>query len=349
MIKVSIIVPVYKVEAYLNRCIDSLINQTLKEIEIILVNDGSPDNCPQICDDYVKRDSRIKVIHKKNEGLGFARNSGLQIANGEFVAFVDSDDFVDINMYEVLYNTAKLNKLDTVFCNCSYNRDSVIKERNEVDKLTIFEGKKEIRQFLLDMIGPEPSYKNNVKYLMSVWRAIYSNELLKQERIKFCSEREFISEDIIFHIDYLPKSDKVGFVPEHFYFYCYNENSLTKDISSEKSDKQVILLQEIRLRLSRVFEEDIFLNNYIRLVLARTFTILRGDYISCQKSGTSAFKKIKARVSESLWQNIFVSYPYTDLPLKHKIFYLPLRYKWVRLIQLQVIILRYIWKLFKQM
>lgn len=105
--KVSIIVPVYNVEKYFDRCINSLINQTLREIEIILVDDESPDNCPEMCDKYAKKDSRIKVIHKKNGGLGFARNSGLDIAAGEYFAFVDSDDYVDLDFYEKLYTAAK--------------------------------------------------------------------------------------------------------------------------------------------------------------------------------------------------------------------------------------------------
>ena len=90
--KVSIIVPVYNVEKYLKRCVDSLVGQTLKDIEIILVDDGSPDGCPKMCDDFVATDSRIKVVHKPNGGLGSARNAGLEVAKGEYVAFVDSDD-----------------------------------------------------------------------------------------------------------------------------------------------------------------------------------------------------------------------------------------------------------------
>lgn len=93
--KVSIVVPIYNVEKYLHRCVNSLIRQTLKDIEIILVDDGSPDNCPKICDEYKNKDIRVKVIHKKNAGLGLARNSGLDEAKGEYVVFVDSDDFIE--------------------------------------------------------------------------------------------------------------------------------------------------------------------------------------------------------------------------------------------------------------
>ena len=111
---ISIIVPIYNVERYFRRCMNSLLNQTLQDIEIILVDDESPDNCPEICEEYAAKDSRIKVIHKKNAGLGFARNSGLKLATGEYVAFVDSDDYVDLTMYEKLYLTAKEFSLPTI-------------------------------------------------------------------------------------------------------------------------------------------------------------------------------------------------------------------------------------------
>lgn len=105
--KVSVVVPIYNTEPYLERCMQSLLSQTLKDIEIILVDDGSPDCSPKMCDEYAQKDSRIKVIHKRNAGLGYARNSGLEIATGEYVAFIDSDDYIAPNMYEKLYNTAK--------------------------------------------------------------------------------------------------------------------------------------------------------------------------------------------------------------------------------------------------
>ena len=114
MSKVSIVVPIYNVEKYLKQCIESIINQTLQDIEIILVDDGSPDNCPQICDEYAKKDSRIKVVHKKNGGLSSARNAGIEVATGDFIGFVDSDDYIELDMYEKMYNIAKENHVDFV-------------------------------------------------------------------------------------------------------------------------------------------------------------------------------------------------------------------------------------------
>lgn len=101
---ISVIIPIYKVEAYLKRCVDSIINQTYKNLEIILVDDGSPDNCPQICDDYAKQDSRVKVVHKENGGLSDARNAGMAVATGEYISFIDSDDWIDKTFISTLYD-----------------------------------------------------------------------------------------------------------------------------------------------------------------------------------------------------------------------------------------------------
>ena len=103
--KISVIVPIYKVENYLHRCVDSIINQTYTNLEIILVDDGSPDNCPMICDEYAKKDSRIRIVHKKNEGVAVARNVGIDIATGKYIMFVDSDDFIENDMIKsMLYD-----------------------------------------------------------------------------------------------------------------------------------------------------------------------------------------------------------------------------------------------------
>lgn len=115
--KISIIVPVYKAEPYLRKCIDSILNQTFKDFELILVDDGSPDRCGEICDEYALKDSRIKIIHKENSGRSSARNVGLDIAQGEYIGFVDSDDWIEPDMYEVLYSKAKIESADIIALN----------------------------------------------------------------------------------------------------------------------------------------------------------------------------------------------------------------------------------------
>ena len=116
---ISVIVPVYKTEKYLNKCIESIVNQTYENLEIILVDDGSPDNCPSICDSWAEKDKRIKVIHKENAGVSAARNSALEIFSGKYVSFVDSDDWIDNDCIEYLYNSVVSTGADVV-CACIY-------------------------------------------------------------------------------------------------------------------------------------------------------------------------------------------------------------------------------------
>ena len=211
--KVSIIVPIYNVEKYLRQCLDTIIDQTLREIEIILVDDGSTDSSLTICKEYEQKDNRIKLIHKENEGLGYTRNRGLQEATGEFVGFIDSDDWIELDMFEKLYQTAIENKADTCLGNIK-------------GKKLIFEGNEVKQQLLPKMMGAR--YDGTDYYGMSVCRGIHQLELIKRYNIQFPSERELISEDIIFDISYYSIAKKVVILQQHFYHYRENLTSLTK-------------------------------------------------------------------------------------------------------------------------
>src|SRR5690606_34237575 len=233
--KVSVVVPVYNVEKYIDRCMESLLHQTLIDIEVILVNDGSPDNSPLICDEYAKKDRRVKVVHKLNGGLGYARNSGIEIAKGEYIAFVDSDDYVDTNMYKTLYDVAKNNDSDTVFC--GFNRE--LKKGkffpvSECKELVQHEGEEEIGKLLLDFIASKPEDSVERKYAMSVWHGIYKLDIIRENNIRFVSEREYASEDLPFQIDFFKKANRINFIPDVFYYYCYNDSSLTKTFVQDK-------------------------------------------------------------------------------------------------------------------
>ncbi|MCC8015166.1 MAG: glycosyltransferase family 2 protein [Eubacterium sp.] len=163
---VSVIIPVYKVENYLRECLDSVINQTYKNLEIILVDDGSPDKCPYICDEYALNDSRIKVVHKQNGGLSDARNAGVNIANGKYIVFVDSDDYIEIDMIEILYSTAEKYAADIVECGVNYYVDKV-KINDSFDKITVLDSKDACRCFLdrslnIRSMTPNKLYKTNI-------------------------------------------------------------------------------------------------------------------------------------------------------------------------------------------
>lgn len=333
--KVSIIVPVYNVEKYFDRCMQSLMNQTLREIEIILVDDKSPDNCPAMCDEYAKQDSRIKVIHKKNGGLGYARNSGMEIATGEYVAFVDSDDFVDVEMYENLYNIARKKKIDTVYSGfdiISMNgniSNSII----EFSELTFFENENQIKNFLLDMVGMEYDYPKDRKIEMCVWRAIYSTEIIKRNNIFFNSEREFISEDIIFHIDYLPNTQKIAYTPDVFYHYCKNEESLTGKFKTGRFAKDKILHNEIKRKLSLLYSPEEY-----NIRVDRSFIGYIRSCVYKRSTAGISHQVVKKEIQNICFDNDLQAtlkhFKYSRLPLKQYLLTIPIRFKLIDIILL---------------
>ena len=330
MVKVSIIVPVYNVEKYIDRCLDSIFSQTLKDIEIILRDDESPDKCPQKCDEYAKKDPRVKVIHKKNGGLGFARNSGLEVATGEFVAFLDSDDFIHSAMYETLYNVAKKNDLDTCFCGFYYYySENKIIPRCETETYIQFNGRNEVDDFFLNMVGPKFNYANEVKYYCTVWKAIYSNKIIKSNKLLFDSERLYVNEDLLFHSLYLPKAERVGFVPQTFYYYNNaNNTSITSKYSEAKYQKILQGLTLLHQRLLTCYTDDKFKEHFYRYI----FLTLRGIlYNDIYKSGECTFRekynRLRKHCSDIYFEDLYNHAPYKRLPFSKKILFSAIKNK----------------------
>ena len=197
-IKFSVVLPIYNVEKYLNRCLDSVMNQTYKKLEIILVDDGSPDSCPQMCDNWARVDDRIKVVHKKNAGLGEARNSGLDVATGDYIAFFDSDDYIDTRLFEELYTVIISDNPDLIeFGHHDVDRQGNI-TRTFIPKTPLekYEGKEVLSQFLPELICTDPKTGTASDLLMSAWSCLYRRQLLVECNFHFVSEREYISEDV---------------------------------------------------------------------------------------------------------------------------------------------------------
>ena len=222
MPKISVIVPVYRVEKYLGRCVNSLLGQTLSDIEIILVDDGSPDGCPALCDEFAKKDGRIKVLHKENEGLGLARNSGMSLAVGEYIAFVDSDDYVKSEMYRTLYEAAQRENADIAMCGlCCIGgimsaKENDVQNINCFDGYTVFDGKEGIDRLMLDISGALPKEDQDSRYGFSSVKNIYRKEVLEKNKIRFLSEKEVMSEDVFFLLDFLDKCECAVGVPGAF-------------------------------------------------------------------------------------------------------------------------------------
>lgn len=341
MPKVSIIVPCYGVEKYLDRCMKSLVSQTLQDIEIILVDDVSPDKVPQMCDDWAKADDRIKVVHKeRNEGLGYARNTGLRYATGEYVAFIDSDDFVDFAMFQDLYSHASKNSLDACFCGFYFYKDEANqRKRQEKADYEICDTKESVRNVLLDMVGSKPDAVSDVAILSSVWKGIYRREVLVVNNIRFVSEREYIAEDIIFHCDFLPYCNKVGFVPGCHYYYCSNGSSLTKSYKVNRFVKELFMYDSIETRLKKQgFVEKEYRDRLDRYFQLKVRACIAQQAHFIKEKGYINMRKVAKEIIDDKRVRLFVHrFPFRQLHIKHRIFFLLLKYK---LVDLLLLILR---------
>ncbi|HEY5587898.1 MAG TPA: glycosyltransferase [Candidatus Paceibacterota bacterium] len=342
---VSIIVPIYKVEKYLDKCINSLLNQTLKNIEIILIDDGSPDNCPQMCDEYQKVDNRIKVIHKHNEGQGYARNCGLKIATGEYIAYVDSDDYIDFNMYENLYTIANQNNFDVVYCGVNRVSSNLhFTKFKKVDKLLIFIGIDEIKGFLLNMVGTKPNCSEDIHFSVSACLGIYSHKIIDNFSIIFESERLFISEDTLYNISFLSKSKKIGFVPETYYHYRQHDKSFCHSYIEGKYFKEKIFYLEINKRLNNIMDIDDFILRTTRTFIGNVRSVIS---VEVANIGKNSFNKVRDNIkticADEFLQEILIQYPVKELPLLQKIFIIFLIKKYI----ICIILLCYINKYYK--
>lgn len=216
--------PVYNVEKFIRRCLDSIINQTMKDLEIILVDDGSTDNSGVICDEYAKLDNRITVIHKENGGVSSARNRGLDVATGEWIAFVDSDDYIDHKMYEILYKNAEKSNCDISVCYFEYINQNGISLYN-ADKKLVINGIYNENEFLNLL------YKNSETNLICVcaWNKLYKKEIFKELRFK-----EIIHEDEEILNRIYTKKYSIYVTELPLYKYVQNSNSIVNKPITKK-------------------------------------------------------------------------------------------------------------------
>lgn len=298
--KVTIVVPVYNVSMYLRRCLESLRRQTLKDIEIILVDDGSPDDCPSICDDYSLMDSRFRTIHKKNEGLGMARNTGLAAANGEYVAFVDSDDFVSLDAYEILYNAAKRYDVCLVASGRRTEKGSGVWEiEKETEKECVID-KEGVKEYILNMVACMPHVAKERLHQMACWRFLYKRQIIDQFKIVFPSERDVVSEDIPFQIDFFSKVNSMVLLPDCLYHYCVNDTSLTSTYNKMKFYRYKKLREVLYDKLkdestAQLRVDRCFIGQSRQLILQ----LVLSDFSFWEK-----YNIIKEYISDSVWMDL---------------------------------------------
>ena len=333
--KVSIIVPVYNTEKYLKRCLDSLVKQTLEDLEIVIVDDGSKEPCALLCDELARMDPRIKVVHKMNGGLGFARNTGIDAASGQYIGFVDSDDYIEPEMYEMLYDAATRYKADLAISGiCFVGGNTFSKEEDYLPKSyfeedTVFE-KEGLQKLLLGVVGALPHEPDDSRYGVSVCKNIFRNELLQEKGIRFLSERKILSEDTLFMVDFIKQADCAVGVPGAWYCYCRNEDSLSKSYSSTRFERSVVFLKELENNIADVVSGESYQIYLDRLTQGFGRVLCSQEIVHAKdkKIPYSALRKqLKAICTHEKIKGVLKSYPWYRLPVKQAAFAFAMKYR----------------------
>lgn len=334
MCEVSIIVPIYNVEKYLNRCLDSLVNQTFKDIEIIALNNGSTDSSLDILKDYASNDNRITIIDNENLGVSKARNIGIDKASGKYIVFVDSDDWIDTNMIEVLYSNITKNNCDLVMCTYVREFDDHSKEKifnlSDVNLYVDDEVKDQLLRKLIGPVGKELANPEYLDALGTVWAKMYKSSLLKDNNLKFVDLSEIGSgEDTLFNVYAFNEANRVILLNRPMYHYWRgNTNSITSRYIPNFVEKRRRFFDYFRIFINSNDlgdEYKIALNNRI------CTSVLGMGLLECSKSNDismgSKMKNIKGILNED-----YIEEAYRGLELKHfsihwRVFYFFNKYK----------------------
>lgn len=314
MKKISIIIPVYKVEEFLDSCVKSVVSQSYKNLEIILVDDGSPDNCPRLCDEWVKKDDRIKVIHKKNGGLSSARNTGLEEMSGDYVLFIDSDDSIHSQTCEILLKNLEKNNADI----------SMASYRNVYSLKGLKEKKYNLNKLKTDIYENDEIYElifnKKIPLIMVAWMKLYKKEIFKD--LKF-EEGKLHEDEFIIHKTF-NLCKKLVNVNIPLYNYLQRQNSIIKSSFSEKR-LHILEALENRIEFTRKnkpqYEKDVILQYMKTCILC----YYRAKFA---KLDESILTKIKDKINNYYnlgYKNLIVNMFYKHPKIMEKIVYLKIK------------------------
>lgn len=324
--KISVIVPVYNVEQYLRECLNSVLAQTYQPLEIILIDDGSTDRSGSICDEYASKYNNIKVIHKENAGLGLARNTGLEHVTGEYVTFLDSDDYLDPECIENLYKELKKHKVDV--CKGGFRR---VTDQKEVlftvaYKDELYEGEKARLELLPRMIGSRPDKKDSIE--MCVCGVLYKTAPIKEHGLQFPSERVLISEDLIFNIDYMQYANGAYTTERVGYNYRMNPNSLSTSFREDRLQACCYFVKEVTKKL-----KDLGYDHMAILRLHRIFFVYLRVCIQQETKKVSGLcykeniRRIRELCDKKMVRKIIHKYPDKQLGWRQRIFLKLIEYR----------------------
>lgn len=332
---ISVIVPIYNVEKYLRQCLDSLLAQTYQNIEVIMVDDGSPDNCGAICDEYSEKYSNFIAVHKENAGLGMARNTGLENAHGQYVIFVDSDDYISDSLIEELYKKLKLYQVDVCI---SGFKCTVKGHRNVQYESECYLGERAKTELLPRMLGSLPDKKDSIE--MSVCGVIYNMEPIRKYKVRFPSERELISEDLIFNIDYMQHANGSYLSSIVGYFYHINTSSLTRSYRPDRFEKVKFFYLEVARRLAEFHYDSITMQRNKRMFFVNVKGCISQE---CNPQNDFGLKQrlsnIRLICKDYVLREVIREYPINKLGFAQKTFLFMVKHKWALALYLYFLIL----------
>lgn len=317
---ISIIIPVYGVEKYIRRCLDSVLKQSYKNIEVIIVNDETKDNSMKIVADCVKNDKRCKIYSKKNSGLGLTRNYGINKAIGEYIVFLDSDDYITYDYCEKMIMTAKKYNADIVYSNHFIDNNGRINLINNIEKEIVWKNE-EIKELLLNFIGTKPNCKKDTIMEISVWKALFKKEIFDNYNIRFVSERKIISEDLIFDIEFLSKCSTIVGIPNHLYAYCVNLQSLSKSYREDRFKKEKELFFATKKMLKKLkYQKSDIIERTDRLLLSRARVDMFQIFQANENKQIKEYKYLLDEiVDDKDMQEIFNRYNFMLYPKKYRL------------------------------
>lgn len=315
MVKVSVIVPIYNAEEYLEQCLDSIVSQTLKDIEIILIDDGSTDSSAEICRKYLS-DSRVTYYHKKNEGLAAARDDGMQRAKGEYIGFVDSDDWIESDMYEIMYFAAKSNNSDIVFCNCIQNengyRFSPEMPQGVYDREAI---KHEILPKTLAYISKDGG-KRSIRW--SNCMRIYKTEMLSKNGIRF-DRRLRRSQDLQLTYEAMLAAQNFCYLDEPFYHNRVVADSLSRGYTKNMWPLYTYLIEILYKDTENFKEMDLMDQMHLRAFFFATDCIENEMKPLCPNDRKKKIELIEQIMNDPICERFYGHIPVEELsPLYRK-------------------------------
>lgn len=316
-VKVSILIPVYNTERYLEKCLDSVINQTLKEIEIIITNDGSTDRSEDIIKEYIKKDSRIIYTKQINLGLGATRNKGIELAKGEYLAFLDSDDWVDLDYYEKLYLSACRDKSDLVIS--SYVTENILMKKSIINNVQIEEKDSYINSLLE---GKIPGFS---------WNKLYKNEIIKSNNLRFPLRGELENvEDQYFSLRALSYSKRISFITESFIHYRLNRQSIVN-----KYQKNLVNdIKNLHIENIKFFKDDkkkieIINHNTLRSII---FIISNEFKYDRNVEKKEKLKILKYMIDDKIYKELLLNLKYDKFNKKDALYLFLLKKKQIQIL-----------------